>query len=290
MDGRIDEDADEDGPGPRSQRGSTLASDMADGRLVPQRERLRELRAAVQRLLALPVFCAGESEPRTALDQECDLVRAGGAACVGKLTNLLSAIDQLDLHACELAGVAAAFGDDLPGTLDETAAWRVGEVLMSFADPRDRTYRLVDPSGGQSDVVLADLDVLRLSDRSLAIDQTRHRVWRRGACVADLRRRTLLRSLLFLLAAQPRRLFAKEDIVRTVWGVDYHPLRHDPSLFTTVMRIRRLLGADGRELLESVGDGCYRFSPPPDFLFVFWPGQILTCATFGDSAIDDAHA
>ena len=84
---------------------------------------------------------------------------------------------------------------------------------------------------------------------------------------ADLRRRSLLKRLLFLLASSPTRTFSKEDIVQTVWEVEYHPLRHDAALFTNIMRIRRLLGKDGADLIRVSEDG-YRFMPPKDFVFV----------------------
>ena len=56
-------------------------------------------------------------------------------------------------------------------------------------------------------------------------------------------------------------------IVQAVWNVEYHPLRHDAALFTNIMRIRRLLGEDGSEIIRVTEDG-YRFVPPRDFVFV----------------------
>ena len=76
-----------------------------------------------------------------------------------------------------------------------------------------------------------------------------------------------LKRLFFLFAAAPGRIFTKEEIVETVWRVDYHPLRHDAALFTNIMRIRRLLGKDGSDLVRVCEDG-YRFLPPKDYLYV----------------------
>ena len=90
---------------------------------------------------------------------------------------------------------------------------------------------------------------------------------RRGADTADLRRRSLLKKLLFLFASAPGKVFSKEAIVQAVWNVEYHPLRHDAALFTNIMRIRRLLGEDGSEIIRVTEDG-YRFVPPRDFIFV----------------------
>ena len=92
-------------------------------------------------------------------------------------------------------------------------------------------------------------------------------IWRHGQELADLRRRSLLKRLLFLFAACPGKTFSKEEIVQSVWNVDYHPLRHDAALFTNIMRIRRLLGGDGADLIRVSEDG-YKFCPGKDFVFV----------------------
>ena len=99
------------------------------------------------------------------------------------------------------------------------------------------------------------------------VDGVREVIWRHGQELADLRRRSLLKRLLFLFAAAPGKVFSKEAIVQAVWNVEYHPLRHDAALFTNIMRIRRLLGEDGSEIIRVTEDG-YRFVPPRDFLFV----------------------
>jgi DNA-binding response OmpR family regulator len=104
-----------------------------------------------------------------------------------------------------------------------------------------------------------------MADRDLVVDGVREAIVRRGVLVADLRRRSLLKRLLLLFAARPGYTFSKEEIVQTVWQVDYHPLRHDAALFTNIMRIRRL--QDGPDLIR-VSEGGYRFSPAADFLFV----------------------
>jgi DNA-binding response OmpR family regulator len=108
---------------------------------------------------------------------------------------------------------------------------------------------------------------LKLDKRSLVIDGAREQIFRSGASIADLRRRSLLKRLLFLFASAPGKVFSKEAIVQAVWNVEYHPLRHDAALFTNIMRIRRLLGEDGSEIIRVTEDG-YRFVPPRDFLFV----------------------
>ena len=45
------------------------------------------------------------------------------------------------------------------------------------------------------------------------------------------------------------------------------PTRPPYPLFTNIMRIRRLLGEDGAEIIRVTEDG-YRFVPPRDYVFV----------------------
>jgi hypothetical protein len=130
-----------------------------------------------------------------------------------------------------------------------------------------RPFRLIGQDGQESRVADASPDRLRMAERDLVVDGVRECIVRSGKSVADLRRRSLLKRLLFLFAAQPGRIFSKEEIVQTVWSVEYHPLRHDAALFTNIMRIRRLLGRDGAELIRVSEEG-YRFTPGKDFLFV----------------------
>lgn len=130
-----------------------------------------------------------------------------------------------------------------------------------------RPFRCVNSSGGESYVASASPEILGMHERSLVVDSVRQVIVRNGETVADLRRRSLLKRLLFLFSAGPTKIFSKEDIVEKVWEVEYHPLRHDAALFTNIMRIRRLLGKDGIDLIQVSEDG-YSLVPPKDFLFV----------------------
>ena len=172
------------------------------------------------------------------------------------------ALDSLtggDPEAGAASGAAAAM---TPAAID--AATR---LLTDLGLTAVRPFRVIDATGAVSELADADPEVLRLPARTLAVDGVRETIWRRGTELADLRRRSLLKKLLFLFAAAPGRTFSKEEIVQTVWAVAYHPLRHDAALFTNIMRIRRLLGEDGAEIIRVTEDG-YRFEPPPDFVFV----------------------
>jgi hypothetical protein len=153
-------------------------------------------------------------------------------------------------------------------TLAPAALDAVARLLADLGLTSLRPFRVVAFDGMVSEVSDADPEILRLPARSLAVDGVRETIWRTGTELADLRRRSLLKRLLFLFAAAPGKVFSKEEIVQTVWNVEYHPLRHDAALFTNIMRIRRLLGEDGAEIIRVTEDG-YRFVPPKDFVFVY---------------------
>lgn len=172
------------------------------------------------------------------------------------------ALDSLtggDPEAGAASGAAAA--------MTPQAIEAANRLLTDLGLTAVRPFRVIDATGAVSELADADPEVLRLPARTLAVDGVRESIWRRGTELADLRRRSLLKKLLFLFAAAPGRTFSKEDIVQSVWNVAYHPLRHDAALFTNIMRIRRLLGEDGAEIIRVTEDG-YRFDPPADFVFV----------------------
>jgi len=152
-------------------------------------------------------------------------------------------------------------------TMSPAATDEAGRVLADLGLTTVRPYRVVLAGGQESFVAEANPGALQLAERNLAIDGVRELIFRAGEQTADLRRRSLLKRLLFLFAGAPGTVFSKEEIVETVWDVEYHPLRHDAALFTNIMRIRRLLGKDGADLIR-VGEDGYRFLPPKDFLFV----------------------
>jgi DNA-binding response OmpR family regulator len=152
-------------------------------------------------------------------------------------------------------------------TLTDAAIAAAERLLADLGLSPSCAYRLIAADGGVSYAAKMDASRLGLERKDLVVDGNGETVLRRGRRVADLRRRTLLKRLLFLFAGAPGRLFTKEEIVEKIWGVEYHPLHHDAALFTNVMRLRRLLGPGGPDLLR-VGDGGYLLAPPPDFLFI----------------------
>jgi hypothetical protein len=167
----------------------------------------------------------------------------------------------------ESGDMLAAVGRAAAATLGEHALAAADRLLADLGLAGGCAYRLTTADGNVSYASQMDSARLGLDRRDLVVDGAAESVMRAGKRVADLRRRTLLKRLLFLFAAAPGRLFTKEEIVERIWGVEYHPLHHDAALFTNVMRLRRLLGENGADLLR-VAEGGYLLAPPRDFLFV----------------------
>jgi hypothetical protein len=219
--------------------------------------------AHVGALLTLAALARDDGELATASAYGRDASERAAAA--GQPALRLAAIGALETIAGGEMGRGETKG--AAATMSQAAIDAATRMLADLGLTAVRPYRVVSQAGTESFVADASADLLRLNERSLAIDGVRESILRNGDQLADLRRRSLLKRLLFLFAAQPGKIFSKEDIVQTVWNVEYHPLRHDAALFTNIMRIRRLLGEDGAELIRVSEDG-YRFVPPKDFVFI----------------------
>ena len=221
------------------------------------------VRARVHALLALAALSRDDDDAASAVSYARDAAELALAAGLP--------VERLVAHAAldAISGQEAVADPSAPSaaTMATTAIDGAARLLTDLGLTAQRPFRVIDAEGVPSDVADANPEVLRLPARALAVDGVREVIWRHGAELADLRRRSLLKRLLFLFAAAPNKVFSKEAIVQAVWNVEYHPLRHDAALFTNIMRIRRLLGEDGSEIIRVTEDG-YRFVPPRDFLFV----------------------
>jgi hypothetical protein len=221
------------------------------------------IRARVHALLALSALARDDDDAASAVSYARD---ASELALTAGLP-----VERLVAHAAldAISGHEAVADPSAPSaaTMAPTAIEGAARLLTDLGLTAQRPFRVIDAEGVPSDVADANPEILRLPGRALAVDGVREVIWRHGAELADLRRRSLLKRLLFLFASAPGKVFSKEAIVQAVWNVEYHPLRHDAALFTNIMRIRRLLGEDGSEIIRVTEDG-YRFVPPRDFLFV----------------------
>ncbi len=221
------------------------------------------VRARVHALLALSALARDDDDAPSAVSYARDAAELAMTAGLP--------VERLVAHAAldAISGAEAVADPSAPSaaTMAPTAIEGAARLLTDLGLTAQRPFRVIDSEGVPSDVADANPEILRLAGRALAVDGVREVIWRHGVELADLRRRSLLKRLLFLFASAPGKVFSKESIVQAVWNVEYHPLRHDAALFTNIMRIRRLLGEDGSEIIRVTEDG-YRFIPPRDFLFV----------------------
>ncbi len=221
------------------------------------------VRVRIHALLALSALARDDDDAASAVSYARDASDLAAAAGLP--------VERLVAHAAmdAISGHEAVADPSAPSaaTMAPHAIEGAARLLTDLGLTAQRPFRVIDAEGVPSDVADANPEVLRLPGRALAVDGVREVIWRHGSELADLRRRSLLKRLLFLFASAPGKVFSKEAIVQAVWNVEYHPLRHDAALFTNIMRIRRLLGEDGSEIIRVTEDG-YRFVPPRDFLFV----------------------
>jgi hypothetical protein len=244
-------------------RGDHTGARSAATRAVREATRSGLVRVRVHALLALAALSRDDGDHGAALAYARDAAEM--ATNAGLPVERLAAYAALDGIAG--ADVVADPSSPSAATMAAPAIEAAARLLADLGLTAQRPFRVIDADGTTSDVADANPEILRLPARSLAVDGVRETIWRQGQELADLRRRSLLKRLLFLFAAAPGKVFSKEDIVQTVWNVEYHPLRHDAALFTNIMRIRRLLGEDGAEIIRVTEDG-YRFVPPRDYVFV----------------------
>jgi DNA-binding winged helix-turn-helix (wHTH) protein len=74
----------------------------------------------------------------------------------------------------------------------------------------------------------------------------------------------------------------KAELVRSVWGYDYHPLRHDPVVYSALASLRKLLGARA-SWIETTEDG-YRLTTGVRAKFQ----SVGTSAEAGDESLVEA--
>ena len=84
--------------------------------------------------------------------------------------------------------------------------------------------------------------------------------------VRSLKRRSVVRRLLYALARHPARVLEKEALAVAVWGCPYDPLCHDDALKSNVLHLRRLLASSAVTI--ACGNPGYRLDATDRFVFV----------------------
>lgn len=246
-------------------RGQRTAASEAATRAAREAQKSACTEAQIQSLLVLSGLARDQGNVRDAATYARDARTLASEAVSPTL--LLVAVQALEVISAD----GSDFGETRPNACAATASrWAraaADAMLSDLGFSAARPFRCVGACGAESFVTSASPELLGMNERSLSVDAVRQVIVRKGETTADLRRRSLLKRLLFLFAGAPGHVFSKEDIVEKVWQVEYHPLRHDAALFTNIMRIRRLLGDDANELI-SVSEEGYAMVPPADFLYV----------------------
>lgn len=91
-----------------------------------------------------------------------------------------------------------------------------------------------------------------------------------------------MKNFLLQLARGP---MTKPELIASIWGYQYHPLRHDPLLYNLVNRLRRILGK-WAAWVQASGDGGYHLAPD---VHVRVYEHSLPTAEFPDAPPDDAR-
>jgi tetratricopeptide (TPR) repeat protein len=100
---------------------------------------------------------------------------------------------------------------------------------------------------------------------AVVVDAKSHELRHRGGTIS-LRRRPVLRRLLYAMAARPNQPLGKEALAASLWPARYNPLRHDNALWVNVRRLRQLIAPSG--LTVELADEGYVLEAPEGFAFI----------------------
>jgi DNA-binding response OmpR family regulator len=100
---------------------------------------------------------------------------------------------------------------------------------------------------------------------AVVIDARSHEVTTR-VDVRSLKRRSVVRGLLYALARHPACVLDKAALAEAAWGCPYDPQRHDDALKANMLRLRGLLAGSG--LMIGCGNPGYRLDALAPFVFV----------------------
>ncbi|MDQ3341094.1 MAG: ATP-binding protein, partial [Myxococcota bacterium] len=157
------------------------------------------IRARCHALLALSALARDDDDPASAVSYARD---AAELALTAGLP-----VERLVAHAAldSISGHEAVADPSAPSaaTMASTAIEGAARLLTDLGLTAQRPFRVIDAEGVPSDVADANPEILRLPGRALAVDGVREVIWRHGQELADLRRRSLLKRLLFLFASAP---------------------------------------------------------------------------------------
>jgi|GEM_PF-4136189 len=106
---------------------------------------------------------------------------------------------------------------------------------------------------------------LLAATRSLVVDETSCTVYVDGT-KHDLSNRPALWSALAALLREPGETIADAELVRRIWDVEYHPVRHRSRVAVTIKRVRDIVG-EGRIVCTA---SSYAFDARPELARLTW--------------------
>lgn len=95
-----------------------------------------------------------------------------------------------------------------------------------------------------------------ITDRNvdLILDCTNRIVYEREIGAVCFKHRFILLEILLLLARNPGTIFTKEELTQKIWRDKYHPLIHDKLIYTSMSRLRKLIGPKSEKKCYIVRD------------------------------------
>ena len=159
-----------------------------------------------------------------------------------------------------LQGNDEAARDNLRRAKDEAARDNVDPTVFEELVASIGTARLIESSGASSLISQADEQGV-----GVAVDARCHAL-RIGTSMVDLNHRPIVRQVLYALARRPNASLSKDELANAVWGVSYHPLRHDNTIRVTIRRLRVLL--EGSPMRIETAESGYRLVSSSRLVFL----------------------
>jgi hypothetical protein len=121
---------------------------------------------------------------------------------------------------------------------------------------------------------LASSAAIALPSEAVIVDARSDELIVRGE-LRSLKRRPVVRRLLYALARHPGRVLGKDALVEAVWGCPYDPQRHDDTIKSNVLHLRRVLANSGVAI--TCRDPGYRLDAADQLVGVF-PFDLLAAS------------
>lgn len=209
-----------------------------------------------RRMNALRAACDGDGETVAGLlDVEAPLPTGVDYALDRALGHLARSVVARAHGNSEAANTALA---------DARREAQSGDVDLDLLDELEAEFGHLRVVAGNRARLCTSYTSIASSD-AIVLDGRSHEL-RVGPEVHALKRRAMLREILYVLSAQQGYVVSKQEVARHLWSGRYDPTVHDNRLWANIHRLRLFLAPTGLNI-EFADDG-YRLVPPRDFVFV----------------------